>query len=67
MMAVSGKPDAVFLSKFFPRRKIIMAVGTVTKIIGILGITAAVMLLLISILGWLVWICGIRYLEKLEG
>lgn len=44
-----------------------MAAGnTVAKIVCILGVSAAVVILLISGLGFLAWIYGIRYLEKLE-
>lgn len=65
-MAVSGKPDAVIFIHL-SQKEIIMAAGTaVAKIVCILGLSAAVVILLLSVMGFLVWIYGIRYFEKLE-
>lgn len=67
MMAVSGKPDTAFLSLSFLRRRIIMAAGCwFAKVIGAIGITVAVVVLLTAFIGFLVLRYGINHLHECD-
>ena len=62
MMTISGFPDMVIC--FQLAKESVMAAGMVSVyLIGTAGITAAVIALLISRLGSLVLMYGVRYLE----
>lgn len=61
MMTISGFPDMVIC---FLAKESVMAAGMISVyIICTVGITAAVIALPISILGFLVLMYGVRYLE----
>lgn len=66
MMAVSGKPDAVFLLRhpFCGRRMIMAAWSGLTDLICVAGLLAAVVVLLIVVIGFFVIMYGINHFDE---